>query len=143
MKMWVLTILLVLNISSIRGAKMPRNNILGLHFDMLSREAHLVLGRKQSIFEVMGNEPRVNVEVEASTPSGGGSSGGQYWTLEDGHSSELELPKGSLMVQNRWVARVTGGRPLRYHFLEPMVIPSREGALMPEHPGAGAVNGKN
>jgi hypothetical protein len=142
MKMWVLTLLLVLNISSLRGAKMPRNNILGLHFDMLKREAHLVLGRKQSIMEVLGNEPQAGLEVESAPSATGGSGGGQYWTLEDGHCSELELSRGRLMVQNRWVARANGGRPLRYHFLEPMVIPSRPDSLVSEAPGS-LENGRN
>lgn len=119
MKIWVLTALFVLNFTSLHGAKMPRENILGLHFDMLKREANLVLGRRQAIFEVMGNDgaPRST----APLPLTGGEGGAELWTLEDGHLSELEMRR-HLVVQDRWAARPLGGRPLRYRFLAPMVL---------------------
>jgi hypothetical protein len=118
MKIWVLTVLFVLNFTSIRGAKMPRENILGLHFDMLKREANLVLGRRQAIFEVMGNDSAPRFTARVPLPGGGG--GAELWSLEDGHVSELEMRP--LVVQDRWTARPSGGRPLRYRFLAPMVL---------------------
>lgn len=128
MKIWVLTVLMVLNFTSIRGAKMPRNNILGLHFDILKWEANVVLGRKQAIFEVMGND---SAPAGTLTWPGGGDVSG-IWPLEDGHLSELEMRR--LVVESRWTARPSGGRPLRYQFLVPMVLQPPDPPLSLEHP---------
>ena len=119
MKFWVLTALFVLNFTSLHGAKMPRENILGLHFDMLKREANLVLGRRQAIFEVMGNDGAPRSIAPVPLPGVGG--GAEVWTLEDGHLSEPEMRR-LLVVQDRWTARPSGGRPLRYRFFVPMVL---------------------
>jgi len=88
---------------------MPRNNILGLHLDILRREAHVVLGRKQAIFEVGGAE-RAAVAAQPARNSQSALTG--QWPLDDGYTSVLEA-SGLKSSSLEGSSAAGDGRPVR------------------------------
>jgi hypothetical protein len=115
MNFLAVTFLAVFQLAPIQGSKMPRDNILGVRFDMLKREAHLVLGRRQSLLEVDAHGWVTNNGTPpGSTGASPGSRSNQgIWKLQDGHLSELDRPP----LSSAWplYLRFPGeGRPVPY-----------------------------
>jgi hypothetical protein len=108
-------LLAIFQLTPIQGSKMPRNNILGIRFDMVKREAHLVLGRRQGLLEVDARGPAMENETLAgiSGASAGNPGIPGLWKLEDGHLSELARPPLSRTLP--LYLRFPGeGRPVPY-----------------------------
>jgi hypothetical protein len=114
MNFLAITALVIIQLSPLSGAKMPRNNILGIRLDMLRGEAHLVLGRKQGLLEVdaHGSDTAGSLPILLSPET----EAEELWRLEDGHFSQLEIFYDPITDRVRRVTAVarTDGRPLRY-----------------------------
>ena len=113
MNFLAVTLLAIFQLTPIQGSKMPRNNILGVRFDMLKREAHLVLGRRQSLLEVDALSPVTENEAAPGSTGSIPTPMTQSWKLEDGHLSELDRPplSGTRPLYLRFPGE---GRPVPY-----------------------------
>jgi hypothetical protein len=118
--------LAALQFAPIQGARMPRHNLLGVRLDMLRREAHLVLGRKQGLFEVDADNRKPATDVFGDLVEAGQEPRDDLWRIEDGHSSALELPAARARRADTRMFLMKSGRPLRNFLLTPDVAEDRD-----------------